>query len=238
VASFFDSHHLDRNSRGLAMKARPILFSGPMVRAILDGRKTQTRRVVKGSWLPIVEECLRVNGKWIWTTMEYDLTTPFGEPGDRLWVRETWAPMCRQADPICWCIEDQNEGEHHYVEYRVDTGNSRPGEWPEDYEDDDAPKWRPSIHMPRWASRITLEITNVRVEKLQEITPEDAMAEGVEAWMKSLETGGGYDPDAHLNGYFTTAFARMWSRVVPVDGESSWSANPWVWVIEFKRITT
>lgn len=201
------------------MSERPILFSGPMIRAILEGRKTQTRRVVKKQ----PKEGERLTAQFF-----ARVNCPFGHPGDRLWVRETWAMMCRVADPDCYC-EDEAQ---HYFEYRADTGNKRPGDWPdpEDEEFQDAPRWRPSIHMPRRACRIFLEISEVRVERLLEICEEDAKKEGYPTvpspstltesgmkWMKPKDW-----------------FHEQWARIYGYHCES----NPWVWVIEFKPLET
>lgn len=221
------------------MKERPILFSAPMVRAILDGRKTQTRRVVKPGWLPIVEEMMRVNGKWVWTTFEYDMTTPYGEPGDRLWVRETFCALRSYGErgELRDLIEGplSEETDVAEYEYRADS----------EFTTDPDFKWRPSIHMPRWASRITLEITDVRVERLQDISEKDAHAEGVESdggWEEPC--GEGYaDGFGYLNYRsedeafeFDTAkesFRSLWQSI---NGLNSWAENPWVWVVEFRRI--
>ena len=191
-------------SRG---RERPILFSGPMVRALLDGRKTQTRRIVKTRWLPLVEECVRVNGRWVWYTVDYDLTTPYGEPGDRLWVRET-----------CWLRPHRTREQMRngadtwppviYEAHGPDADELRSWGW----------KKSPSIHMPRWASRLTLEVTGVRVERVQEISEADARAEGFD---DTPELG----PRQHFIG--------TW---IALNGVESWQANPWVWVIEFRRV--
>lgn len=147
---------------------------------------------------------------------------PFGAVGDRIWVRETWARY----------NIDQNS---HDLAYRATT----PADWPEEG------RWRPSIHMPRWASRILLEITNVRIERLNAISPEDAESEGLE---RTNFTGFGDEPglpsypepDVYFDPlkkqwkeYPPEAFAGLWESIY---GEGSWKANPWVWVIEFKRV--
>lgn len=198
------------------MKERPILFSGPMVRAILEGRKTQTRRVVKGRWLPLVEAVMRVNGRWVWTTMDYDLTTPYGEPGDRLWVRETWA-----AFDLDWSWpgrpRDLSGGPWPNIVYRADDGLDEHG-WK---------RWRPSIHMPRWACRITLEVTDVRVERLKDITEDDAMAEG---WIKRPDLS--KDPEVHADAC-RDWFVDLWDSINAKRGYG-WETNPWVWRIEFQ----
>ena len=194
------------------MKERPILFSAPMVRAILDGRKTQTRRVVKPQpsqeLLDDYAQIRRERGvqKDDAEMLSECLPCPYGFPGDRLWVRETWArddedgALMYRAD--VGCDDDANAWERGRIE-----GVSR-------Y------RWRPSIHMPRWASRITLEITDVRVERLQDIGEEDAEAEGIPRSDVS-------PPDM---GRF--AYQQLWESI---NGPDSWAANPWVWVIGFKR---
>lgn len=199
------------------MAERPILFSGAMVRAILAGTKTQTRRVVKPQ--PYVDA--QGNACWNGSNFGQDgrgpllrslaspvpssrtkrVHCPYGAPGDRLWGRETWCPLtlgfAYAADPI-W--------------------NGAP-----------AGRWRPSIHMPRAASRITLEITGVRVERLQDISEADAMAEGC-----SLEcmTPTGDDSGSAIHG--PGGYIALWESI---NGPGSWDANPWVWVVEFKRVT-
>jgi hypothetical protein len=185
------------------MKERPILFSGPMVQAILDGRKTQTRRVVKpqpeyweqtgGYHYPLDKKPYR--GAPVGRVRSIDeYRCPYGQPGDRLWVRETW---------------------HQYaggeVIYRADYG-------PESYQAG-AKGWRPSIFMPRWASRITLEITGVRVERVQDISADDARAEGVSA------------PDVLPRSKFAT----LWDSINAKRGYG-WDMNPWCWCVEFKAV--
>lgn len=232
------------------MKERPVIFNGEMVRAILDGRKTQTRRVIKNQrvgdcWGVKPAEsplCERHSHDW-WLptgTKPYSAlpVCPFGQVGDRLWVRETWA--------------DVNHDGHPAIAYRADGGLRVIGEDDGEEEDPNLEKywfaqwyadlisgaegnWRPSIHMPRWASRITLEITAVRVERLNDISEEDARAEGVKPAGDMLPDY----PDTFLTpkGDFATAevaFQRLWQSIY---GEESWAANPWVWVIEFKQVS-
>ncbi|MBG7009587.1 hypothetical protein I5G20_30085 [Pseudomonas aeruginosa] len=190
------------------MKERPILFNDQMVRAILEGRKTVTRRPVKATkahadgfimldhgqgWRPY-------NAFGDFTSdsegMEYPIACPYGQQGDRLWVRETFADIgCRLTFRA-----DLEDGAHCSVT-----------------------RWTPSLHMPRWASRILLEITAVRVERLHDITPNQCIAEG--AWReKDKELGRGQEAIA--------AFADLWRST-----GGDWDANPWIWVIEFKRVT-
>lgn len=183
------------------MKERPIIFSAPMVRAILEGRKTQTRRVAK---IPLDakdaffdDEC----DSHCWSMEENGmddphakmLRNPYGERGDRLWVKETWRVRGGK--------EYEYQKHQPSVVYRADVGEF------------DIEEWRPSIFMPRWASRITLEIEHDRVERLHDITEDDAQAEGC-------------DP-------FRVAYKILWNSI---NGHGSWHLNPWVWVIEFKRV--
>lgn len=214
------------------MKERPILFNGEMVRAILDGRKTQTRRIVKPSWLPVVEECMRVNRKWVWTTMEYDLTTPYGEPGDRLWVREKWGHFLDPFEGMDWIpdrpfrpITEIKFGSGYICNSNIIWAADGHFEWADDESSEPVSRWKPSIHMPRWASRINLEITKVRVERLNDISEEDARAEGVEATKFECVDGNKYS--------YQYPFQELWSFI---NGFESWKKNPWVWVIEFRRI--
>lgn len=181
------------------MKERPILFSAPMVRAIFSGTKTQTRRVFKakngGVWpnkndipgmLQILREC------------------PYGQPGDRLWVRETWAQAraARRDEPIRDAIAYAADRESMADRFGIPDR-----------------RWRSSIHMPRWASRILLEIVAVRVERLKDISIDDAIAEGVGIRCDS--------PMAVME------YSLLWESI---NGPGSWDANPWVWVIEFQRV--
>lgn len=203
------------------MKERPILFSGPMVRAILDGSKTQTRRVIKpqpdaveiyqwasgpdaGNYYDVLR-CYNPPARFQSCASGWSVNCPGpfkipGQPGDRLWIRE----CCHISRPL-------HEGDTGSVEYRAD------------YADEPAEgiRWRPSIHMPRWASRITLEIVSVRVERLQEISRGDAMAEGCP--IPNMASG----PDPRH------WYEELWNSI---NGSGSWEANPFVWVVEFKRI--
>jgi hypothetical protein len=193
-----------------ATRERPILFSGPMVQAILDGRKSQTRRMVKARELGLWNktDCERDGDGW--PLYEDDmgdyqrLSCPYGKPGDRLWVRETWKTA-------------PGGGEDVY--YRAD-GHIDIKEWP----------WKPSIFMPRWASRITLEVTGVRVERLWQITEADAIAEGCR------EEEGSPEDIAILGPGSWTAkleYMMLWEEI---NGEGSWAKNPWVWVVSFRRV--
>ncbi len=193
------------------MKERPILFSAPMVRAILNGSKTQTRRFIKPQpevWDDDGVMYARIKygrqthsgpGDYLIKDILPEYGCPYGKPGDRLWVRETFA---------LW----KNSDGQHGIDYRatptcnvIDRG------------------WKPSIHMPRNASRINLEITGVRVERLQDISKEDVMAEGFTDFMTEMHCG------------YHQPYADLWEKI---NGAGSWSENPWVWVVEFKRATS
>lgn len=204
------------------VKERPILFSAPMVRAILEGRKTVTRREVKKQ---AALDCLAAGFEPAFLALpgNADLC-PYGKPGDRLWVRESW-----QADSQVDCVAPRELSHGEPIRYPADwdfrqpgCAMIRPG------------KIRPSIHMPRWASRILLEITGVRVERLQDITEDQAKAEGVRLYTDHAELGDWW----HVEGIETysadprKSFELLWSSV-----GGDWQANPWVWVVEFKRVT-
>lgn len=212
------------------MKQTPILFSTPMVQGILEGRKTQTRRIIKhqptidpqtGDWLvkglagneevhPI-EDWVKLQPK----------DCPYGQPGDILWVRETWAPFTAVI---------RVPRDYHYKASK--DANLNGG------------KWKPSIHMPKAAARIWLEVVSVKVERLTDITEEDAIAEGIEG---SAEEGyesyeivhegkhkGKPSPHSIFNNRLAKfSFTELWESI---NGVGSWQANPWVWVIEFKRV--
>jgi len=208
------------------MKYRPILFSAPMVRALLAGTKTQTRRLVKSPAKnmqaagmevikyrppgdPWYKDCVwsmrGKNGVWgDYTHADFLALCPYGAPGDRLWVKETWRVSPSSVE----------EARRDSVHYRADI------------DEPEAPgQWRPSIHMSRRASRITLEITEVRIQWLHQISEDDARAEGcvaddIRAGVPSFS--------ARQN------FERLWASI---NGSESWDANPWVWALTFKRVT-
>ncbi|HIF2624405.1 TPA: hypothetical protein ACXZQ2_004351 [Salmonella enterica] len=199
------------------MKERGMIFNGEMVNAILSGRKTLTRRPIKwkqtrfteiaerddGSLWPWAEDCERGGDIWF--------ACPYGEIGDRIWVRETFRVHSRATDVATLVYRASVQNSWTEQTHRVPVAVCNKPATPE--------KWTPSIHMPRWASRITLEITDVRVERLNSITESDAEAEGV------TDTGFG---DLLVDG-----FRYLWKSIY---GDDSWQANPWVWVIEFKRV--
>ncbi|PAT16086.1 hypothetical protein [Pseudomonas aeruginosa] len=212
------------------MKERPILFTGPMVRAILEGRKTVTRRVVKPQ-PDFLGSMVDPNTpfKTLDAGLHARITCPYGEPGDRLWVRETWhvgKPHDKTA-PADILAPLLAEGRGITVLYTAGGWQSvGPAGREEPIYPDDQPlpdwagKGRPSIHMPRWASRILLEITAVRVERLQDISDSGALAEGVS------------HSEMHSGDSLVDVFARLWEST-----GGDWAANPWVWVVEFKRVT-
>lgn len=196
------------------MKERPILFSAPMVRAILDGRKTQTRRIVNKKHLQFLSNITEnfLDGKWDQRPF------PYGKPGDRLWVREThWMDkrdiLCAVMDLDGFAVDAHPAGRNKFVKDFHSLKNNK--FW----------KKRPSIHMPRIASRILLEVKNVRVERLQDISEEDAIAEGVDGENEAAEIGCSWYEKPKR------AYRRLWNSI---NGTGSWDLNPWVWVVEFK----
>lgn len=208
---------MERNMSELtAVKERPILMNAEMVRAVLEDRKMQTRRVVKHQELIEYDESdgslIHVHATDCPNYCDYAChrLCPYGQEGDRLWVRETFCEMVERHRPpkFSYRADTSADGEECRLDF-VRCGYPY--------------RWKPSIHMPRWASRITLEITGVRVERLQEISEADAIAEGVSSW--AIEN--------NLRGYWVTAFSRLWESI---NGPGSWATNPWVWVIEFRRL--
>lgn len=215
------------------MKERSILFSAPMVRAILKGRKTQTRLKVfnkRTTDYQSIEE--RDDGTpWPWRETEdaqdHWYPCPYGQPGDRLWVRETFAIVPRTAYACSDGVQQtlRPDDPHDAAIYRADWSRSNGGI-----------QWRPSIHMPSWASRITLEVTGVRVELLQDISEVDAISEGVRQMRDGSECWVGREGPRGLVTPWPTAreaFRDLWQSI---NGPDSWTANPWVFVIEFQRV--
>lgn len=203
------------NTSEVAAIERPILFSGPMVRAIFDGKKTQTRRVVKPQFQQMWGSGVRWNdsvfslhvdikepdGQWKW------IRCPYGKAGDRLWVRETFATS-----------QDNPGMSEPGVVYRATDP---------DWSEMEGFKWKPSIFMPRAASRITLEITDITVERLNDITGKDARAEGCPD---------NYKPEAEkasIDFMSCGWFANLWESI---NGAGSWDLNPWVWVVNFRKV--
>ena len=218
------------------MKQSPILFSTDMVKAILEGRKTQTRRVVKPQ--PYFESyyLMELCGESL--TIDYNqgdnnpvVKCPYGQTGDVLWVRETW----RLTQPY--------GPEEYYFGYKVDCGIKIQASEKYDFHSPDV--WKPSIHMPKEACRIFLRITNVRVERLQDITREDCIKEGIgyleTDGEKFYQLGGSwYDYERKTFNPLSSgkispsmSFKSLWRSI---NGEQSWNDNPWVWVIEFERV--
>lgn len=206
-----------------------MIFNAEMVRALLDGRKTQTRRPIKWKQTRFTEIGEREDGsKWPWSedaehACDFWHPCPFGAVGDRIWVREAFRVHSRATDVATLVYKASERNSWTEQTRRVPVAVCNKPATPE--------KWTPSLHMPRWASRILLEITDVRVERLNAISQEDAQAEGMEltGWRPTYS-----DPDS--GGEVLTPydnFAQLWESIY---GEESWKANPWVWVIEFKRV--
>ncbi|MCK9706175.1 hypothetical protein [Pseudomonas syringae] len=211
------------------VKERPMLFSAPMVCAILEGRKTVTRRALKVQ--PHIDSsgnfCVGrsnygqdIYGKPV-TKHFVSSDCPYGQPGDRIWVREAW-----QADAQVNEVAPRELSHGEPIRYPADgasrqTGCSMitPG------------KTRPSIHMPRWVSRILLEITDVRAERLQEISRSDIRAEGLECPPELASD----DVSPNYRDWYPAAWRELWESI---NGADSWNSNPWVWVVEFKRVRT
>ena len=210
-------------------KERPIIFSAAMVRAIIEGHKTQTRRVVNPQ---PADSCRNpfVGEDKIWrfecaqtlrgpiSNAEDDRRCPYGQPGDRLWVRETFRTGFQKtmfSEGIIFKVDAPKAlGMDEYSDRRV---------------------WSPSIHMPRWASLLTLELIDVRVERLQEISVNDCLAEGIppitdaDQWSKPIPK------EPNLPAIYIGAYCRLWDRINAK--RAPWESNPWVWVLEFKRVS-
>lgn len=242
------------------MRERGMIFNAEMVRAILDGRKTQTRRIVNWHGLNeglnlnfsglkvreypngwVIESESRSSSEWRCKPTP----CPFGSIGDRIWVRETWATLGNEDG--CYVDWEENlcKGDERSAAriYRASC-EQRPGDYGLWSIPDDAcwkphtenqkfeGAWRPSIHMPRWASRILLEITDVRVERLNSIHDVDAMREGIQNLTTCSHADFGI-PGVVNAQHPVRAFQLLWESIY---GAESWKANPWVWVIEFKRV--
>lgn len=188
-------------------KCRPILFSGPMVRAILRGDKTQTRRVIKPQPIQVERH------------ERFHVRCPFGLPGDNLWVRETFARTTDNESRGAIAFKADNECQVYLCDYGGEGDPVGLGEATSCDEWDHEPTWKPSIHMPRWASRITLEVVEVRVERLQEMSEYDLAREG-------------YHERSHAK--CLKAFVHSWDALNAKRG-FSWESNPWVWVVEFNQ---
>ncbi|AUY01261.1 hypothetical protein [Escherichia coli] len=203
------------------MTERGMIFNADMVRALLDGRKTQTRRPIKWKQTRFTEIGEREDGsKWPWSedaehACDFWHPCPFGAVGDRIWVRETWSSDFANYYPNdrVWYAADNNR------RLDIEVVDGVRGIYSPESDVHVPFRWRPSIHMPRWAGRILLEITDVRVERLRSMSQDDARAEGVIAASGPMEAG--------------LAFRELWDSIY---GEESWQANPWVWVITFRRV--
>lgn len=249
-----------------AVRANQLLFSGEMIRAILAGRKSQTRRVVQLRDLAHSEvDLTRLQPGYpdgprpVWDDGDdpnaFSTRNPFGAPGDRLWVRETWtAEVEYPVAPGDWRTHWWHEVPAGFrgpkntrrIYYAADGAehevycyeSSEPLDLPStgkhlSREDAAAIRWQPSIHMPRWASRILLEITDVRVERLQAVTEEDARAEGVVPEPYQWRPLGSKEPMRHND--HRHEFRCLWDSLNARRG-FGWNVNPWVWVLEFRRI--
>lgn len=220
------------------MKARPILFSGSMIRALLDGTKTQTRRAVKPQPPSNVRDAgvinsgnPEANGTWLWldhldldcaSQVGDDFRCPYGVPGDLLWAREAWtlvpATAYRMSEGVQQTVSPQDP--HDAAIYCAGWDRS-------------IPKWRPSIHMPRWASRLTLDVADVRIERLTAISDADALAEGIIAVAPPSRDGmrhfgvPGMAIDAPTPA---RAYLALWAAI---NGQASADADPWVWAVTF-----
>lgn len=231
------------------MKERGMIFNGEMVRAILGGRKTQTRRIMKnqpaGDYPDTPALIRSVGGGFQWYGHYGEssiFNCPFGAVGDRIWVRETWGVVSHELDEDgriqqwspdrpATAIHEMPFGNGYYTGHAIYAADGEFTWGDDDGYEDGRSCWKPSIHMPRAACRILLEVTGVRVERLNSISQEDAQAEGMEltGWRPTYS-----DPDS--GGEVWTPydnFAQLWESIY---GEESWKANPWVWVIEFKVV--
>ncbi|MBS7440302.1 hypothetical protein KID96_23535 [Pseudomonas syringae] len=220
------------------VKERPILFSAPMVRAILEDRKTVTRRACKHQPdVPVTDAIPRrefphgpATIDWYWRpkfghyqsgpSSGWDFRCPYGQPGDRLWVREAW-----QADAQVNAIAPRELSHGEPIQYPADGALRQTG-----CSMITLGKTRPSIHMPHWVSRILLEITDVRVERLQAISRSDIRAEGLECPPELASD----DVSPNYRDWYPAAWRDLWESI---NGAESWNANPWVWVVEFKRVS-
>lgn len=231
-------------------KERPILFKAEMVNAILDGSKTQTRRIVKP------QPDLVANGIVARFTPDDQklgrlgeiVNCPFGKVGDQLWVRETFCSSDRnvagyKADALCGAFGYDGDGNKIFVKHGYILDHSCKQTYQNNFEEGwntfglghFGGKWKPSIFMPKWLSRIQLEITNIRIERLNDISEEDAIAEGIERGNKWLNGSRNYYNDNDHHGWQrpVDSYRSLWESI---NGKGSWAANPWVWIVEFKKI--
>lgn len=214
---------------------KPVIFIGEMVRAILEGRKTQTRRVI--NWKNIAKQSGSTKGKLAysetfksWAVFNGNngidvslVKCPYGTVGTHLWVRETWGIGTRPHPLHGWVDGIEYKADCYYLEEKDDLILTPIPEGSK-YDKYEGKGWKPSIHMPRWASRITLEVKEIRVERLQDISEDDAEKEGVKP----------YTAPAEMPAY-KPAFADIWDKI-NYDSGFEWDVNPWVWVVSFERI--
>lgn len=231
------------------MNEHPIIFSGSMVRAILDGRKSMTRRVIKPQPHPCAPariDCHELESSgYGYFDEETDYKCPYGAPIDLLWARETWRVGAWDVGKgIAVDYKADGYARREYLsEWVPDLGQRARliGQSQEDaikaglpdfkWEPGQSPcRWRPSIHMPRWASRITLKVTDIRVERVQEINGRDVLAEGVDNGMSNPAMG------IRWENMQRAAFRELWNSINAARG-FCWISNPWVWVISFERVT-
>lgn len=248
------------------IRERPILFSGEMVKAILDDRKSMTRRFLTGFKVargvdferdfPGVGSFAEANGVWRAYLKKFpgvsigEVKCPYGVVGDRLWVRETWRVTGRyRGDVYEQCLEYRAD-HSHTSEFRDAEHWEQAKDW---FMNRKNSGWGTPIHMPRWASRINLEITSIRVEQVQDIAPQDVFAEGVQVpcdkYGNLIQVSGKIIPANYVpDGFFAkdrkwskednrlfvkSHFAALWDTI---NGQGSWASNPWCWVIGFKRV--
>ncbi|QOQ76444.1 hypothetical protein IMF22_05130 [Pseudomonas poae] len=243
------------------IKERPILFSAPMVRAILEGRKTVTRRPLKPLAVELIEyhagiptedsqaevdfqyatyfddERKEIGPEWLCSSSDYPEEgvvpfgqCPYGKPGDRLWVRETFIDLRGTG------VEHRPDPDGPLQRYAY-AADCRPGSHSDGARKDFGLKYKPSIHMPRAACRILLEISHVRVERLQDISEDQAEAEGVRLMRDGSDTWVSREGPGNLVTPWPTAkeaFSDLWNSI---NGPHAWAANPWVWAVSFKRVT-
>lgn len=237
------------------MTDRPILFSAPMVRALLDGRKTQTRRVLKPQppqWAAVCSAIFPPQGLFQWSEAEHDPPRPLKRwpedhalrvrfaKGDRLWVKETWRAQeaFDHMKPSEIGRESADEIGQPGVPVFYEADGKCDDRSVEAWQQSPPGKTRVSIHMPRWASRLTLTVRDVRVQRLQEISEEDAEAEGCPecpqchgvGWINSGPDGGWQCPAKGCGDAYVDQYARLWNEI---NGAGAWAANPWIVALTF-----